>query len=424
MKNNFTLSNKNYIWHPFTQMKTADVPIHIVKGEGALLWDNNDNTYIDAISSWWTNIHGHANPYIAEKMHAQLLQLEHVIFAGFTHTPAETLAERLIENHLPKNQKKVFFSDNGSTAVEVAIKMALQYWFNKGIKKTKIIALENSYHGDTFGSMSVSARSAFTHAFDTMLFDVIHIAPPYAGQEQQCSNALRELLNSDDTIAAIIYEPLVQGSGGMHMYAPDALDMLISICKSKNILCIADEVMTGFYRTGKMFASDYCINKPDIICISKGITGGTMALGLTTCTEEIFNAFYDDDAKKALYHGHSYTGNPLACAAANASLDLCELPAFKKQIETILQMHGDFITTLQHHTKVKNARRAGTILAFEIESSNSDYFSTIKKTLYPAFLKAGVLLRPLGNTIYIMPPYCITEQQLQKVYDVIEKVIG
>ncbi len=405
-------------------MKTADVPIHIVKGEGALLWDNNGNSYIDAISSWWTNIHGHANPYIAEKMYAQLLQLEHVIFAGFTHTPAETLAERLIENHLPKNQKKIFFSDNGSTAVEVAIKMALQYWFNKGIKKTKIIALENSYHGDTFGSMSVSARSAFTHAFDTMLFDVIHITAPYAGQEQQCYNTLRELLNSDDTIAAIIYEPLVQGSGGMHMYAPDALDMLISICKSKNVLCIADEVMTGFYRTGKMFASDYCINKPDIMCISKGITGGTMALGLTTCAEEIFNAFYDDDAKKALYHGHSYTGNPLACAAANASLDLCELPAFKKQIETILQMHGDFITTLQHHPKVKNARRAGTILAFEIESGNSDYFSTIKKTLYPAFLKAGVLLRPLGNTIYIMPPYCITEQQLQKVYDVIEEVIN
>ncbi|MBP8753353.1 MAG: adenosylmethionine--8-amino-7-oxononanoate transaminase [Chitinophagales bacterium] len=405
-------------------MKTADVPIHIVKGEGALLWDNNGNSYIDAISSWWTNIHGHANPYIAEKMYAQLLQLEHVIFAGFTHTPAETLAERLIENHLPKNQKKIFFSDNGSTAVEVAIKMALQYWFNKGIKKTKIIALENSYHGDTFGSMSVSARSAFTHAFDTMLFDVIHITAPYAGQEQQCYNTLRELLNSDDTIAAIIYEPLVQGSGGMHMYAPDALDMLISICKSKNVLCIADEVMTGFYRTGKMFASDYCINKPDIMCISKGITGGTMALGLTTCAEEIFNAFYDDDAKKALYHGHSYTGNPLACAAANASLDLCELPAFKKQIETILQMHGDFITTLQHHPKVKNARRAGTILAFEIESGNSDYFSTIKKTLYPAFLKAGVLLRPLGNTIYIMPPYCITEQQLQKVYDVIEDVIN
>ncbi|MFZ1611938.1 MAG: aminotransferase class III-fold pyridoxal phosphate-dependent enzyme, partial [Chitinophagales bacterium] len=304
------------------------------------------------------------------------------------------------------------------------IKMALQYWFNKGIKKTKIIALENSYHGDTFGSMSVSARSAFTHPFDTMLFDVIHITAPYAGQEQQCFNTLRELLNSDDTIAAIIYEPLVQGSGGMHMYAPDALDMLISICKSKNVLCIADEVMTGFYRTGKMFASEYCINKPDIICISKGITGGTMALGLTTCTEGIFNAFYDDDAKKALYHGHSYTGNPLACAAANASLDLCERPAFKKQIETILQMHGDFITTLQHHSKLKNARRAGTILAFEIESGNSDYFSSIKKTLYPAFLKAGVLLRPLGNTIYIMPPYCITEQQLQKVYDVIEEVIN
>lgn len=400
-------------------MKTADVPVHIVKGEGALLWDNNGNTYIDAISSWWTNIHGHAHPYIAEKMYAQLLQLEHVIFAGFTHTPAETLAERLIENHLPKNQKKVFFSDNGSTAVEVAIKMALQYWFNKGIKKTKIIALENSYHGDTFGSMSVSARSAFTHPFNEMLFEVIHITAPYAGQEQQCFNTLRELLNSDESIAAIIYEPLVQGSGGMHMYSPDALDMLISICKLKNILCIADEVMTGFYRTGKMFASDYCINKPDIMCISKGITGGTMALGLTTCTEDIFNAFYDDDAKKALYHGHSYTGNPLACAAANASLDLCEQPAFKKQIENIINMHGDFISTLQHYPKVKNARRAGTILAFEMDSDNSDYFSSIKQTLYPAFLKAGVLLRPLGNTIYIMPPYCITEQQLQNVYEVV-----
>lgn len=411
------------IWHPYTQMKTAGQPIHIVKGEGAVLWDKDDNSYIDAISSWWTNIHGHAHPYIAGKIYEQHLELEHVIFAGFTHTPAETLAERLLKNYLPKNHKKVFFSDNGSTAVEVAIKMAVQFWHNTGKPKTKIIALENSYHGDTFGSMSASARSAFTQPFGELLFHVVHIPAPYSGQEQQCFTALRKLLNSDEDIAAIIYEPLVQGAGGMQMYAPDALDMITGICKSKHIVCIADEVMTGFYRTGKMLASDYCINKPDILCLSKGITGGTMALGLTTCTAEIFDAFYSDDAKKALYHGHSYTGNPLACAAANASLDLCEQPAFKKQIETILQMQSDFIIQLQQNAPVKNVRRAGTILAFEIESDTSDYFSDVKNDLYTALLKKGVLLRPLGNTVYIMPPYCITESQLQMVYDAILQVL-
>lgn len=416
--------SSSYIWHPFTQMKTAAPPIHIAKGEGALLFDTDGNSYIDAISSWWTNIHGHAHPYIAQKMYEQHLQLEHVIFAGFTHTPAETLAKRLVENHLPDNQKKIFFSDNGSTAVEVAIKMAMQYWFNKGIKKSKIIALENSYHGDTFGSMSVSARSAFTSPFDEALFEVIHIPAPYPGKEQISFDALNEIIHAQDNIAACIYEPLVQGAGGMQMYTPSALDTLIEIVRSKNILCIADEVMTGFYRTGKLFATAHCKNQPDIMCISKGITGGTMTLGLTSCTREIFDAFYNDDAKKALYHGHSYTGNPLACAAANASLDLTESAACKQQVEMIMQQHSAFKSTLVQIPSVKNVRQTGTILAFELESEGNNYFSNIKNNLYPKFLKEGVLLRPLGNTIYIMPPYCISSLQLQKVYDTIIRVIS
>ncbi|MFN3940304.1 MAG: aminotransferase class III-fold pyridoxal phosphate-dependent enzyme, partial [Chitinophagales bacterium] len=275
------MNDGNYIWHPFTQMKTAGTPVHIVKGEGALLYDINGKTYIDAISSWWTNLHGHAHPYIAQKIYEQALQLEHVIFAGFTHTPALELAKRLIENHLPANQQKIFFSDNGSTAVEVAIKMALQFWYNCGSHRKKIIAFANAYHGDTFGSMSVSGRSAFTQPFNHALFDVVHIPAPYPGDERNALEKMEETIDTHTDIAAFIYEPLVQGAAGMRMYAPAHLDTLIALAKSQNIITIADEVMTGFYRTGKMFAINHCRHVPDILCLSKGLTGGAMALGIT-----------------------------------------------------------------------------------------------------------------------------------------------
>jgi len=306
------------IWHPYTQMKTAMPPVPIVRGEGACLFDENGKKYIDAVSSWWVNIHGHAHPYIAQKVSEQLRKLEHVIFAGFTHEGAVELAERLLEI-LPANQQKVFYSDNGSTAVEVAIKMCLQYWHNKGQNRTKILAFKNAYHGDTFGAMAVSGRSAFTAAFDSLLFDVEFIDLP---DKENITNLQSLISNLSHQTACFIFEPLVQGAGGMLMYEARYLDELMAHCRNEGVLMIADEVFTGFGRTGKAFASNHVTEQPDIMCFSKGLTGGTMALGLTTCTQQIYDAFLSDDHLKTLFHGHSFTANPVAIAAALASLDL------------------------------------------------------------------------------------------------------
>lgn len=396
-------------------MKLAPEPIHIVRGEGSLLFDEDGNIYIDAISSWWTNIHGHAHPYLAQKVFEQFQQLEHVIFAGFTHTPAQKLADRLI-HFLPNSIEKIFFSDNGSTSVEVALKMAIQYWTNKGESRKKIIAFEHAYHGDTFGSMSVSDRGAFTKSFHDYLFDVLFIPPPFKGDENNCLQQFENAIMQDD-VAAFIYEPLVMGAGGMLMYEPEKLEKLLIQAKSKNIICIADEVMTGFYRTGKLFASEYCNTKPDIICLSKGLTGGSMAMGITACAQFIFDAFYDDDKMKALYHGHSYTANPLACAVANASLDLIELNTFNEQINRIVNTHQEFALQIKDHPKIQNCRQTGTIIAFDIATNNeTNYFNSLRDRMYDYFISRGVLLRPLGNTVYIMPPYCIKEEELNKVY--------
>ncbi|HVX27276.1 MAG TPA: aminotransferase class III-fold pyridoxal phosphate-dependent enzyme, partial [Parafilimonas sp.] len=297
---NLTALDKEFIWHPFTQQKNMQPPIAIKNAKGSLLFDEDANEYIDAISSWWVNIHGHAHPYIAEKIYEQALQLEHIIFAGFTHKPAVKLAEKLIKI-LPGEFSKIFFSDDGSTSTEVAIKMAIQYWWNENSElsivnretgnqqpatrnRNKILAFNNSYHGDTFGAMSVSDRSVFTLAFHDLLLDVIFIDTP---TEENISSTKKIIDEHADEVAAFIYEPLVQGAGGMKMYNAVLMDELLLYIKQKSIICIADEVMTGFGRTGKMFASEYMQTKPDIICLSKGITGGTMALGVTACAEKI-----------------------------------------------------------------------------------------------------------------------------------------
>ncbi len=408
------------IWYPFTQMKLAPEPIHIVKGAGALLADKDGKVYIDAISSWWTNIHGHSNAYIAQKLYEQSLQLEHVIFAGFTHTPALKLAMRLLI-HAEGYFSKVFYSDNGSTAVEVAIKMALQYHSNTGSTKKTIIAFEHSYHGDTFGSMSVSDRSAFTQAFHDKLFDITFITPPLPGKEAESLEQLAKHLESND-IAAFIYEPLVMGSGGMLMYAPEHLEKLIALAKSKGTVCIADEVMTGFYRTGKLFASQFCTSRPDIMCLSKGITGGAMALGVTLSSQSIFDAFYSDDKMKTFFHGHSYTANPLACTAANASMDILEQEGFYDNVKSIIAIQKDFAKRLLDYKtvenkKVENIRQSGTILAFDVVTPHqTGYFNALRDEMYAYFIANGVLLRPLGNTVYIMPPYCINVEQMVKVH--------
>jgi adenosylmethionine-8-amino-7-oxononanoate aminotransferase len=408
------------IWHPYTQMKTALPPIPIVRGEGACLYDEEGKCYIDAVSSWWVNIHGHAHPYIAQKVAEQLGKLEHVIFAGFTHAPAVELAERLLEI-LPSNQQKAFYSDNGSTAVEVAIKMCLQYWHNQGIHRTKILAFTNAYHGDTFGAMAVSGRSAFTAAFDNLLFEVEFIDLPTESNIEDLKSHISSL---GSNLACFIFEPLVQGSAGMLMYDAQYLDQLMTHCQKEGILLIADEVFTGFGRTGKSFACEYVTTQPDIMCFSKGLTGGTMALGLTTCTQQIFDAFLSDDRLKTLFHGHSYTANPVACAAGLASLDLFFETATQENINRIATAHQQFTLKIKDHPRIRTTRQTGTILAMEWETgSDTSYFSSLRDTLYKYFLDAGIILRPLGNVIYILPPYCITDDQLTYIYSKIESAL-
>lgn len=435
---NLAERDKKVIWHPFTHQKNMASPIPIVKGKGTLLFDENGNEYIDAISSWWVNIHGHAHPYIAQKIYEQALKLEHIIFAGFTHEPAVTLAERLIKI-LPGNFEKIFYSDNGSTSTEVAIKMALQYWWNleeasskkepqttnnKPKTKNKILAFNNSYHGDTFGAMSVSDRSVFTLAFHDKLFEVVFIDTPTEANIEQLLSVIRE---QSGKLAAFIYEPLVQGAGGMKIYDAGLLNQLIKKCKEKNIICIADEVMTGFGRTGKLFASEYCDEKPDIICLSKGLTGGTMALGVTACNKKIYEAFVSDDKLKTFFHGHSFTANPIACTAALASLDLIGKENSIKKIKWIAEENKKFLAQLQttnYKQQTKNPRQLGTILAFEIVDGKDEYLNSISAAITEKAMRQGVYIRPLGNSIYIMPPYCITPEQLQKLYCVLLKIIN
>lgn len=420
---NLSVRDQQVIWHPYTQMQLSKPPVAIVKGEGAYLFSDDGKKYIDAVSSWWVNIHGHAHPYIAKRVSEQLYQLEHVIFAGFTHEPAVELAEKLL-SILPNNQSRIFYSDNGSTATEVAVKMALQYWSNKGVKKNKIIAFDQAYHGDTFGAMSVSGRSGFTKPFEDLLFDVIHIAVPVKGEEEKTIRQLHDVIEEyKNEVAAFIFEPLVLGAGGMLMYEASVLNELIRICKEHSILSIADEVMTGFGRTGKYFAVDYLNQQPDIICLSKGITGGTMALGVTSCTAKIYNAFLSDDRSKTFFHGHSYTANPVACAAALASFDLLTNEECRQNIQRISNKHLSFIENNITNPLFKNLRSKGTVLAMDIVSrEETSYFNIVRDKLYEYFLEKGVILRPLGNTVYVMPPYCIINEDLEYVYDVIEKV--
>ncbi len=412
--------DRNSVWHPYTQVQTADPPIAIVRGEGARVFDESGKTYIDAVSSWWVNIHGHCNPRIAAAIAEQAARLEHVIFAGFTHIGAVELAERLLAI-LPGNLSKIFYSDDGSTAVEVAVKMALQYWHNRRESKTSIIAFENAYHGDTFGAMSVSGDSAFTAPFAPLLFPVVRIPAPFHGRERESIAAMEKALESGNA-AAFLFEPLVMGTAGMLMYEPEPLDTLIAMCRAKGVPTIADEVFTGFGRTGKYFACDYIEHKPDIICLSKGITGGFMPFGATACSEEIFGAFLSDDKMKTFFHGHSYTANPLACAAALASLDILQRSDCMERIRYINARHNATAERLRAFPSVKEARVTGTILAVELHTQGgTSYFSAVRDAAYRFFLGKGIIMRPLGNIIYFLPPYCITELEMTAVEEAMEE---
>lgn len=414
----YTLSerDKKVNWHPYTQMQTAAPAVPIVRGEGAYLYDDKGNRYIDAISSWWVTLHGHAHPYIAQKVSEQLHTLEQVIFAGFTHEPAIVLSERLLEL-LPANQSKVFYSDNGSTAVEVALKMCLQQAYNKGLPKTKILAFTDAYHGDTFGAMSVSGRSVWTAPFKDQLFDVLFIDPPNVDNLPALKDTISQYAQE---LACFVYEPLIQGAAGMLMHRAEDLDELLSFCRALHIPLIQDEVFVGFGRTGKLFAANHLKTKADIMCFSKGLTGGTMPMGITTCTEKVYQSFLSEDRYKALFHGHSFTANPLACAAALASMDLLLQEETLQRIQSITEQHITFAQSIIAHPKVKTVRHTGTILAIEWNTGeDTSYFNQFAPALYGYFWERGILIRPLGNILYLVPPYCMSNEDLGYIYQTI-----
>lgn len=417
----------NHVWHPFTQMKTAPEPIPIVRSENEFLFTADGRKIIDGISSWWVTLHGHNHPKIVRAIQEQAATLDQVIFAGFSHEPAAQLSSRLVKlwkNHL----NRVFFSDDGSTAVEVAIKLSIQSRINSGKpNKKKIIALEHAYHGDTLGAMSVGDRSAFTAAFNDLLFDVIRIPAPVAGSgttteehKQRSLSALKDLLEKDaDHISALIVEPLIQGSGGMLMWADGALHEMRNLTTQYDVHLIADEIMVGFGRTGKLFACEHEQVLPDIVCLSKGLTGGFLPMSVTMCTELIYETFLSEDRLKTFFHGHSYTANPIACAAANASLDVFENEPVFERLGFIENYHRSRMSEYLLLDNIADVRLRGTIFAIEIKQKDGGYFSGIGQELYKTFLKQNVLLRSLGNIFYIMPPYCISEESLKRCHDVL-----
>ncbi len=419
--NELSAYDKKNIWHPFTPLQYgSEVPL-ITSGKGVYLHTADGRKILDAISSWWVNLHGHANEKIATAIAAQASRLEHVIFAGFTHEPAIELSQNLLKI-LPV-QSRIFFSDNGSTAVEVGLKMAIQYWHNRGINKTKIVAMKGAYHGDTFGSMSVAERGPFTRPFFPYLFETSFIDFPEAGNEQKVIEQFESVVNQGN-VAAFIFEPLVQAAGGMRIYPSKVLDELMGYAAAHDVLCIADEVFTGFGRTGKTFATDHLINKPDIIAVSKGITGGFLPLGVTACTQRIEDAFDSAAFEKTFFHGHSYTANPLACSAANASFELLMNPACQKSIADISHSHQAFASSLKGHPKILDVRTLGTILAIELRTGESTaYENSLRTKIYPFFMGRNILLRPLGNVLYVLPPYVITADELESIYKAISEFL-
>jgi len=394
------------IWHPFTQHALSAPPLHIVRGEGACLYDHNERRILDGISSWWVNTHGHCHPYIVQAVQAQADTLDQVIFAGFTHQPAENLAEKLcaLTGH-----DRVFFSDSGSICVEVGVKMAIGYWAHRGEKRRRVIALEGGYHGDTFGAMSLGARGGFNDIYEDLLFDVTRV--PLSAE------ALETELKKGG-VAAFVFEPRVLGAGGMIMYPESLLKEFFALCKKYGALLIADEVMTGWGRTGTMFA---CPQKPDILCTSKGLTGGFLPLAATLCTEEIFNAFYAKDRRKTFFHSSSYTANPLACAAAVANIEIWEKEPVLERIAEIAAVHQE--EAPRYKGRAQNIRQTGTIFALDVPAKDGGYFSDLGPRLYNFFLERGVLLRPLGNTIYILPPYCMTKGELHEIHNAVSDAL-
>lgn len=408
--------DRAHLWHPYTQARTAPVPLPVVRGEGVYLYTEDGRRVLDGISSWWVNVHGHSHPALNAALAAQAGRLEHVMFAGCTHPPAVELAERLVAL-LPPGLTRVFYSDNGSTAVEVALKMALQYWRNLGQRRTSFVALYGGYHGDTVGAMSVSADSVFTAAFEPMLFPVARV-----GSAEALEARLRAHRGE---IAAVIVEPMIQGAGGMRLWPAEFLAACRRLCDAFDTLLIADEVLTGFGRTGRMFACGHAGIAPDIICLSKALTAGYLPLGATVATERIYEAFLSDDRTKTFFHGHSFTANPLACAVAIASLELFRDGAVLARVQRLETQMREALEPLRTLPQVADVRVLGGVGAVELASGDG-YLAGVGPALAAEFLTRDLLLRPLGNVVYFMPPYVITDAEaewaLRHVSDVLRRL--
>jgi adenosylmethionine-8-amino-7-oxononanoate aminotransferase len=414
------MTSRSPVWHPFTQHAVQPDAIMVSKGEGAWLEAADGRRIFDAISSWWVVTHGHRHPHIMQAIKDQADRLDQVIFAGFTHEPAEKLARHLVAI-TPPELEYVFFSDSGSTSVEVALKMALGFWRHHGSKRSRILALEGAYHGDTIGGMSVGERGVFNAPYDRLLFDVERIPFPAAGREQETLDALDAACMRGD-VAALIVEPLVLGAGGMLIYPPQVLAGMKRVCAAHDVLLIADEVMTGWGRTGTLFACEQADIAPDIACYSKGLTGGSLPLAVTLCRADIFDAHYSEDRSRTFFHSSSYTANPIACAAALANLEIWQREPVMERIGAIAALHQERLARFRDDGRFTNVRQIGTIAALDIAAKDAGYLADIGPRLYRGFLARGLLVRPLGNTIYIMPPYCSTASDLDLVYDAIDEL--
>lgn len=410
------------VWHPFTQHGLCEPIPLVTRGEGAALWTDDGRRIVDGISSWWVTTHGHCHPRIVRAIAEQAGKLDQVIFAGWTHEPAEALTRGLVDL-MPRPLDHVFFSDSGSTSVEVALKMALGYWLNRGEPRHGIVVMEHSYHGDTIGAMSIGARGVFNRAYAPLLFDVTQIPFPHEGAEQATLDRL-EAICRGDAPAALIVEPLILGAGGMLIYTPRLLAEMRAICARHGVLFIADEVMTGWGRTGTLLACEQADVVPDILCLSKGLTGGAIPLAATMATPAIFEAHYSQDRSRALYHSSSYTANPIACAAGNANLAIWREEPVLDRIAQLADRQSHHLEQAKSLPGVTRTRQTGTITAFDVEVPDTGYLSTVAPQLLAHFRKADLLLRPLGNTLYVMPPYCIDETDLAALYAGIEEAVG
>lgn len=406
------------VWHPFTQHGLYEPTPLIKHAQGAALYTAEGDRIVDAISSWWVTTHGHCHPRIMQAIARQTERLDQIIFAGWTHEPAERLASELARL-MPNALKYVFYSDSGSTSVEVAIKMALGYWRNIGQPRDYIVVLEGSYHGDTIGGMSLGARGAFNRAYSTLLFDVGTIPFPERGREQPSIDALENLCRRTRP-AALIVEPLLLGAGGMRIYSGATLREYRRVCAKFDVLLIADEVLTAWGRTGTLLACEQAGVTPDLLCLSKGLTGGSLPLAVTMATAPIFDAHCSTDRSKMLFHSSSYTANPIACSAALANLEIWRQEPVRERIALLGQRQD---ARLKRLAKAHNVRRIGTIVACEMGEKSGDYLSNRMPALLRHFADSNVLVRPLGNTIYVMPPYCIDERDLDLSYDAIEEAL-